>query len=115
MTADTSLLAWIALALVVTVLPGPDTLLTAGNAARRGIGAGMASMAGVIAGGAVYVALCGFGFMSVRAAPEPLYRAVKIAGGVSLAVIGAQLLWSAFRRRPSGEAAEPRAARLVAS
>jgi len=106
MALDPSILAWTALAAVVALSPGPDTLLVAGNAARRGHGAGLQTVAGVAAGGVFYALLCGFGFMSVLVASKPLYLAVKIAGAVYLAVIGAQMLWGALRR-PSGSIAAP--------
>lgn len=99
MILDPSILAWTALAAVVAVSPGPDTVLVAGNAARRGHGAGLATMAGVVTGGAFYAALFGFGFMSLLVASQPLFMAVKIAGAVYLAVVGAQLLWGAIRKR----------------
>ncbi len=103
MALDPSILAWTALAAVVALSPGPDTLLVAGNAARRGHGAGLKTAAGVAAGGVFYALLCGFGFMSVLVASKPLYLAVKIAGAAYLAVIGAQMLWRALDLHPLGE------------
>ncbi len=97
MVLDSSILAWSALALAVTLSPGPDTLLVASNAARRGHGAGLLAVSGVAAGGVVYAALCGFGFMSVLVASKPLYVAVKIAGAAYLAVIGVQMLVGAIK------------------
>ena len=110
MTFDAPILAWTALAAAVALSPGPDTVLVAGNAARRGPMAGLSTVAGVAAGGLVYAALCGFGFMSVLVASQPLYLAVKIAGAAYLALIGAQMLWGAVRRKP----ASPGAARPAA-
>ena len=80
MTFDSSILAWSALALMVAISPGPDTFLVVGNAARRGQGAGLATIAGTMLGGVFYAALFGFGFMSLLVASRPLYMAVKIAG-----------------------------------
>ncbi len=107
MTFDSSILAWSALALMVAISPGPDTFLVVGNAARRGQGAGLATIAGTMLGGVFYAALFGFGFMSLLVASRPLYMAVKIAGAVYLAVIGAQMLWGALRHRPAAEAPAP--------
>jgi threonine/homoserine/homoserine lactone efflux protein len=45
-----ALLAWSALALIVTLTPGPDTLLVASHAARGGVRAGMAAVSGIISG-----------------------------------------------------------------
>ncbi len=98
MTLDPSILAWTALATAVALSPGPDTVLVAGNAVRRGWRAGLQTVAGIAAGGVFYAALCGFGFMSVLVASAPLYLAVKVAGAAYLALIGAQMLWGAVRR-----------------
>jgi threonine/homoserine/homoserine lactone efflux protein len=101
MSLDPSILAWTALATAVALSPGPDTLLVAGNAARRGHVAGLRTVAGIVCGGVFYAALCGFGFMSVLIASPTLYLVVKIAGAGYLALIGAQMLIGAVRQKPS--------------
>jgi threonine/homoserine/homoserine lactone efflux protein len=106
MHLDASILAWTALATAVALSPGPDTILVAGNAARRGHAAGLQTVAGIVTGGAFYALLCGFGFMSVLVASPTLYLIVKIAGAIYLAVIGAQMLWGALRKQPSAPAGE---------
>ena len=107
MTLDPSILAWTALATAVALSPGPDTLLVAGNAVRGGWRAGLQTIAGNAVGGVMYAALFGFGLMSVLAASAPLYLAVKIAGAIYLAFIGAQMLWGAIRRSPTVAVEEP--------
>ena len=99
MISAPALLAWIALAAAVTVMPGPDTLLVAGHAMRRGSRAGLLAVAGVSAGGVVYAALCGLGFLSALAALPVLYWIVKVVGAAYLAVIGALMLRDALRKR----------------
>ena len=113
MALASSILAWTALATAVALSPGPDTLLVAGNAVRRGRTAGLLTAAGVTAGGAVYALLCGFGFMSLLVASAPLYVAVRIAGAAYLALIGGQMLWTALRAR-SPQATPPSGARAGA-
>jgi threonine/homoserine/homoserine lactone efflux protein len=114
MLLDPSILAWLALALAVTVMPGPDTLLVLSHGARGGRSAGLQAAAGVIAGGVFYAALCGFGFMSVLVASQTLYTVVKIAGAVYLAAIGVQMLISAIRGHKD-EAAPAQPSRWVGS
>jgi threonine/homoserine/homoserine lactone efflux protein len=92
-----ALLAWSALALAVTLSPGPDTLLVASHAARGGLRAGLLAVAGVAAGGAYYAALFGFGLLSILVAVPALFMAVKIAGALYLAWLGVQLLWRAVK------------------
>lgn len=110
-----ALLAWTILATGLVLLPGPDTMLVAGHAARRGFRAGMMALGGIQTGGLVYMVLCGFGFLSVLNAVPGLFMAVKVAGALYLLWLGAQMLRGALRGAPvedvateaKGEAAAP--------
>ncbi len=113
MSLDPSILAWAALALAVTVTPGPDTLLVAGHAARSGLRPGLAAVLGILVGGIFYIGLCGFGFLSLLAASERVYWAVKIVGAVYLAWIGVQMLRGALK--PKAETAGTAAVTLLSS
>lgn len=97
MSMDASFLAWIALAFLVTITPGPDTLLVVGHSMRSGVRAGLAATAGIISGGVWYAGLAAFGFMAVLAATPALYLVVKIAGAAYLAWVGAGMFWGAIR------------------
>lgn len=98
MIEPAALLAWSALALAVTLTPGPDTLLVAGHAARGGFRAGMAALAGIMASVVFwYGSLIAFGALSVLVAVPTLFMAVKIAGALYLAWIGAGLIWGAVK------------------
>lgn len=99
------------MAIGLVLLPGPDTMLVAGHAARRGFRAGMAAIGGIQLGGALYMALCGFGFLSVLNAVPGLFMAVKIAGAIYLAWLGFSLLRGACRPQPE----KPERMRLGAS
>lgn len=81
----------------LVLLPGPDTMLVAGHAARRGLKAGMAAIGGIQLGGLFYMALCGFGFLSVLNAVPGLFLTVKIAGALYLAWLGISMLRGAAR------------------
>ena len=105
MTTATLLLTWSLLALAASMSPGPDTLLVAGHGARGGKRAGLAAVAGIVAGGLWYMALVGLGFLSVLAAWPALFTAVKIVGAVYLAWLGAKLIVGAVR--PAPVAAQP--------
>ena len=95
-----SLLAWTILSIGLVLLPGPDTMLVAGHAARRGFRAGMAAIGGIQLGGLFYMALCGFGFLSVLNAVPGLFLTVKIAGALYLLYLGVQMLRGAIRPTP---------------
>jgi threonine/homoserine/homoserine lactone efflux protein len=96
-----SLLAWTVMSTGLVLLPGPDTMLVAGHAARRGIKAGMAAIGGIQLGGVFYMLLCGFGFLSVLNAVPGLFMAVKIAGALYLAWMGLGLLRGAIKPAPA--------------
>ncbi|WP_375197093.1 LysE family translocator [Sphingobium sp.] len=99
-----SLLAWTVMAIGLVLLPGPDTMLVAGHAARRGLKAGMAAIGGIQLGGLFYMALCGFGFLSVLNAVPGLFMAVKIAGAIYLAWLGFSMLRNAVKPAPVSQA-----------
>jgi threonine/homoserine/homoserine lactone efflux protein len=96
-----SLLAWTVMSIGLVLLPGPDTMLVAGHAARRGLKAGMAAIGGIQLGGLFYMLLCGFGFLSVLNAVPGLFMAVKIAGALYLAWMGLGLLRGAIKPAPA--------------
>lgn len=98
-----SLLAWTVMSIGLVLLPGPDTMLVAGHAARRGLKAGMAAIGGIQLGGLFYMLLCGFGFLSVLNAVPGLFLAVKIAGALYLAWMGIGLLRGAIRPAPASD------------
>jgi threonine/homoserine/homoserine lactone efflux protein len=94
---DHSILAWIALSIGLAVTPGPDTMIVAGNAARNGVRGGLAAIAGIATGGVWYMALCGFGFLSVLAIFPTLFAIVKFAGAGYIAWLGVRALMGAVR------------------
>lgn len=96
MLDQNALLAWTALSVGLVLVPGPDTMLVAGHAARKGFRAGMIASSGILLGGAFYMALCGFGFLSVLNAVPGIFMAVKVAGAIYLAWMGIQLLRGAI-------------------
>src|SRR3546814_3040286 len=64
----------------------------------------MTAIGGIQLGGLVYMALCGFGFLSVLNAVPDLFMAVKIAGAIYLAWLGFSLLRGAIRPQPEAPA-----------
>src|SRR5262249_45606347 len=84
-----------------------DTALVATNAARRGVGAGLGAVAGIVCGGVVYTALFGFGLLRLIAATPLLFLVVKIVGAIYLAFLGVQLIASALQKDPGQPAPTP--------
>ncbi|MGF7169806.1 threonine/homoserine/homoserine lactone efflux protein [Sphingobium xanthum] len=103
MSPDHGLLAWTILAIALVLSPGPDTMLVAGQSARRGFRAGMAAAGGIFVGGIFYMLLCGFGFLAVLNLVPGLFTIVKVAGALYLAWLGIQLLRGAIKARTAEE------------
>jgi threonine/homoserine/homoserine lactone efflux protein len=93
--------AFVGVAALVIVTPGPDTALTVRNALLGGRGAGVATAAGVAAGQAVWTAAASAGIAALLVASEPAFVAVKLAGAAYLVLLGLQTLAHAVRGRPS--------------
>jgi threonine/homoserine/homoserine lactone efflux protein len=96
-------LSWAALALVAVMSPGPDVLLVAGHSARNGLRAGLSAVAGITIGGLWYMALCGFGFLSVLNASPTLFMIVKFGGALYLAYLGFKLLKGSVSPKELGD------------
>ncbi len=90
------LAAWIALATVATVSPGPDTALVIAQSARRGRRAGLMVALGIGVGNLWYALLFGFGLMSLLAAQPMVFAIVKLVGAAYLAWIGFKMLRAAL-------------------
>jgi threonine/homoserine/homoserine lactone efflux protein len=105
-----ALLAWSALALAVTLSPGPDTLLVASHGARGGLRAGLAALAGIMTAIVIwYGSLIAFGLLSVLVAVPGLFFAVKAVGALYLAYLGVGMVRSAIWGKPhNAPAREPK-------
>src|SRR6476620_11789094 len=100
-----ALWAFVGVAALVIVTPGPDTALTVRNALLGGRGAGVATAVGVALGLAVWTAAASAGLAALLVASEPAFVAVKLAGAAYLVLLGAQTLLHALRGDRDGEGA----------
>jgi threonine/homoserine/homoserine lactone efflux protein len=97
-----SLAAFLAVSAVVICTPGQDTALTIRNTLAGGRAGGIATASGVALGQAVWTVAAAAGVVTLLAASEPAFRALKLAGAAYLVFLGAQSLYAALRRRPRG-------------
>lgn len=104
-------LSFLALVLVITIAPGPDTALTLRAALVRGRGAGLVTMAGVSTAGAVQGLLAAGGLGAIIVASEPLFLTVKWVGAAYLLWLGLHALWTAWRGDFGSAPEEPVSAR----
>jgi threonine/homoserine/homoserine lactone efflux protein len=90
------LAAFVGIAVVVIVTPGPDTALTIRNTLRGGRAGGVRTAFGVVTGQAVWTVATSAGIAALLVASEPAFRAVKLAGAAYLVFLGAQTLQRAL-------------------
>lgn len=107
MIEPTALLAWTALVVVLTLTPGPDTMLVVSHAARDGFRSGLAAIAGIETGALWYAVLIAFGALSFLAAVPTLFLFVKVAGALYLAWLGVAMIWNAVKGKREEGAAKP--------
>ena len=92
-----ALIAFIGVAALTIMTPGPDTALTVRNALIGGRACGMATALGVSLGLAVWTVTASAGIAALLVASEPAFMAVKLVGAAYLVFLGVQSLWHAVR------------------
>ena len=97
-----TLLAFLAVSIVVICTPGQDTALTIRNTLGGGRRGGIATAAGVALGQAIWTLAASAGVVALLSASEPAFRALKLAGAAYLVFLGLQTILSAIRRREHG-------------
>src|SRR5919108_2482566 len=100
-----NLAAFLVVAAVVIVTPGPDTALTIRNTLLGGRRGGVFTAAGVAAGQTTWNVATSAGLAALIVASEPVFRAVKLVGAAYLAFLGLQALYGAWRH--GGHASGP--------
>src|SRR3954447_4266082 len=101
-----ALWAFVGVAALVIVTPGPDTALTVRNALLGGRRAGVATAAGMALGLAVWTAAASAGLAALLVASEPAFVAIKLAGAAYLVLLGGQTLLHAMRGDRDGGPAD---------
>lgn len=91
---DSQLLAFIGVAIVVVVLPGPDMALVARNVLRHGRSAGFATSVGICTGTVGWALAAAFGVSALLATSAIAFTALKLAGAAYLIFLGVTTLRS---------------------
>jgi len=91
----TSLLAFAVIAAIVTITPGPDTLLVLRASAAGGRAAGVAAAGGIVVGCLVWAVASVVGLTALLATSQIAFDVLRIAGAVYLCWLGVKALWSA--------------------
>lgn len=92
--------AWIAVALVLIVTPGPDTALIIRNALRAGARSASMSVVGVGLGSAVWAAASVVGVAALLERSDVAFTIFKLGGAAFLVYLGLRTLAGTFRTSP---------------
>jgi threonine/homoserine/homoserine lactone efflux protein len=95
-----ALLAFLGVAVLVIVTPGPDTAVTIRAALLGGRTAGVMTASGVVTGQACWTLAASAGITALLVASEPAFLALKFAGAAYLIYLGLQALAAAVRGHP---------------
>jgi threonine/homoserine/homoserine lactone efflux protein len=87
-----SLLAFLGLAIVVIVTPGPDTAIAIRNTLFGGRTGGIMTALGIASGQTIWALATSAGMVALLIASEPLFLIVKYAGAAYLIYLGLQAL-----------------------
>ncbi len=105
------MIAFLVIAVVVIVSPGPDFALTVRNTVARGRRAGLWTSAGVVSGQLIWACAAAGGVAALLVASRPAFLALRIVGAAYLIYLGAQSLVAALRgsqaHRVSGRGGSP--------
>jgi threonine/homoserine/homoserine lactone efflux protein len=93
----THLPAFLGVAALVIVAPGPDTALTIRNTLRGGRRSGVLTGVGVVGGQTAWAIATAAGLAALVRASEPAFLALEVAGAGYLVFLGGQALRAAFR------------------
>lgn len=111
---DGSLLAFVAVAAVIVVVPGPDMALVLRTGLRGGRRPALATALGINAGLVVWALASAVGLAALLHASATAFTMLKLAGSLYLVWLGLRLLVDSFRgRRPEAPAAAPTASRAA--
>jgi threonine/homoserine/homoserine lactone efflux protein len=102
---DGQFVAFLGVAVLLTVTPGADMALLTRHALLRGRAAAMHAAYGIVTGLVVWAMLATAGLAALLTASATAFTVLKVVGGAYLVYLGLQTLWQA-RGVAAGEAAE---------
>jgi threonine/homoserine/homoserine lactone efflux protein len=100
-------------AVLIILLPGPDTLVTIRSLVRGGRSAGSATAAGILVGLTIWVGIAALGLAAVLRASEVAYAVLRVVGACYLVWLGVQSLRAVRRPTPAAAPDDSRRRGLV--
>ncbi|MBI1212778.1 MAG: LysE family translocator [Alphaproteobacteria bacterium] len=91
------LVAYLAVATLLAISPGPDTMFVLASSASGGPRNGVAATLGIASGGVVHASAAALGVSALIAASPVAFDVLRIGGALYLAWIGAQALYRVWR------------------
>jgi threonine/homoserine/homoserine lactone efflux protein len=91
------LLAYLMVATLLALSPGPDTMFVLASSASSGSRNGIAATLGISSGGVVHASAAALGISALIAASPIAFDALRFGGALYLAWIGAQALYKVWR------------------
>jgi RhtB (resistance to homoserine/threonine) family protein len=107
---DARFVAWIAVAVVLIVTPGPDTALIIRNALRGGARSASLSALGVGIGSSIWAAASVLGVAVLLESSDLAFTVLKYAGAAYLVYLGLRSLIGAFRNDGDSASSPPSSA-----
>jgi threonine/homoserine/homoserine lactone efflux protein len=105
MIVDSRLYAFIAVAALLTILPGADMALVTRNVLAVGRGRTMGTIAGICVGCVLHATFSALGLSAILATSATAFYVVKTVGALYLAWIGIQSIRNAGHAEDAGHAA----------
>lgn len=101
------IIAFSAVAAVLTITPGVDMAIVTRNAVELGARPARLTAAGICSGLLVWASLSAVGVAALLAASADVYNVLRFAGAAYLSYLGAQALLRAWRGSPAEVASRP--------
>ncbi len=95
---DATTLTFASIAVIVTVTPGADTLLTIKNTSKLGRKGGFQTLFGILVGGFIHASAAAVGLSAILLRSSDAYNVVKLLGGLYLAWLGIKSILNSFKK-----------------
>jgi threonine/homoserine/homoserine lactone efflux protein len=102
-----AVIAFAVASLLVSMIPGPTTVVILRQSIRAGRSAGVATVLGNETGWLVWCLAAAFGLSALLLVSEVAFDVMRIVGAIVLVCFGARMLWQAWRSARGGPSDDP--------